>query len=600
MSYGCHNLQRGDRDYNHQTNTPQRWGGIDNAQFSVCPNPVVQVAPNVPNQLNIPQHVRNLQNDLRMLGFFSAETPDGVFGLRTMWAVREFQIYSKMTHIARVRANAPQNAQQGAHIVSQLGQTGNLSVYVDSLEQTANTMQYTGNVSGVINQETWERIEFWIANNWRCPVIIEAWNVQGGNRTNLFQQNNVWSVNVWIHDECNNTGPRMFARDFSQYYSFPANRNADDMHVIGDYANYRQWSGPRSVPPSHCWDEAELSPMSLVGAATNSQAQDATFRVIRACSEVECIGHFDSITSYDNAFLSQGPCHWTLGVAAANGNVDHGELSAYLALFRHLNPNDYTQVFEFFGVRPSKNWNTRFQNHGLAISNQRKYACWLSLQDENGGFADLPTQEVEGNYFKTWHWFYRFVMAGRSTDQSYQNYRFRMWDMARIRIRDIMDTPWDDGTQTNIDVRLANFNDGTPNGRRPTIGEVFLSEKAIAMLIRWHIRGPGNIVRNGFAGDRCRQALQRAINTEPSLVSPANPNNWTDAHQNALVQGIRDEVTQHGSQDFQRTINHIDNWPSWVNGQNPRRFNLATNLTALGEGMNQHGWDFAGLPAGFP
>ena len=52
--------------------------------------------------------------------------------------------------------------------------------------------------------------------------------------------------------------------------------------------------------------------------------------------------------------------------------------------------------------------------------------------------ARLSLSENEGNYFKTWHWFYRFVMAGRTV----AGYRQRMWHMARIRLRDIMQTPW--------------------------------------------------------------------------------------------------------------------------------------------------------------
>ena len=39
----------------------------------------------------------------------------------------------------------------------------------------------------------------------------------------------------------------------------------------------------------------------------------STYKVVRAVAEVEAIGFFDGINGYDNAFLSMGPCHWTMG-----------------------------------------------------------------------------------------------------------------------------------------------------------------------------------------------------------------------------------------------------------------------------------------------
>ena len=50
-----------------------------------------------------PELVRRLQADLRELGFAIVGEADGVFGRRTAWALREFQIYSGMRGGARER-----------------------------------------------------------------------------------------------------------------------------------------------------------------------------------------------------------------------------------------------------------------------------------------------------------------------------------------------------------------------------------------------------------------------------------------------------------------------------------------------------------------
>ena len=52
---------------------------------------------------------------------------------------------------------------------------------------------------------------------------------------------------------------------------------------------------------------------------TPPQRQDqaalwSTFRVIKAISELECMGVLDGMNAYDSAILSGGPVHWTLGL----------------------------------------------------------------------------------------------------------------------------------------------------------------------------------------------------------------------------------------------------------------------------------------------
>jgi hypothetical protein len=363
--YGCHDLRRGDRDADPANNVAQIWGAQAAAANSICPNPPANpVQPGPQNPVNIPQHVHQLQEDLRTLGFLLVGTPDGNFGKTTEWAVREFQAYAKMERVARIRPAASANARQGAHIVAQLGQQGNLSVYVDSLEQTQNTGRYNGSVSGVANSDTRDAIRHWLDNDYRCPVIVEAWTIQGGNRNQLHQLNGRFGVNLWLHDDWPSSAPRMFVRDFSGYYPLPAGVNANDMIVIGDFqvlpAN-QTFSGPRSEPPRHTLTQAEILRANLTGQANLNGAPASTFRVVRACSEVECIGFFDSVNCFDNAFVSTGPCHWTLGISGTgapgpNRPVSEGELCGYLSFLRNADLAAFEGVFQFFGASIEENW----------------------------------------------------------------------------------------------------------------------------------------------------------------------------------------------------------------------------------------------------
>jgi len=598
MIYGCHALRRGDRDGDPAQNRPPVWGGQQGAAPWICPQPQ-PAAPVNPqgavNNLAIPEHVRALQEDLRTLGFLVVGTPDGGFGRQTAWAVREFQVYARMAQVARVRANAPANAQQGAHLVAALGQMqGALrSVYVDSLEQVANGAVYQGPISGVVNAQTRDALEHWLQNDYRCPVVIEAWSVQGGNRTALV----AGGVNVWLHDGLPNAAPRFFARDFTDYYVLPAGRNANDMHVIGDFASYLTWSGPRSTPPGHTWREGEMLPLAMTGNANPTGAALSTYRVVRAVSEVECIGFFDSVNCYDNAFVSVGPCHWTLGIVPQGaGPTSEGEMCGYLAYLRAVDNAAFVRAFENFGARIDESWtSTAGVNDGSAMFSriQRKYHGWVALQDDQGAYLRLAQSEAEGNYFKTWHWHYRFVMAGRTID----GYRRRMWDMGRMRIRDFRSVVWGPGLAAVV----TNAQAAPPQTRPATLGDVFTSEKGAALVLRMHIRAPGNVVTSSsvppplhpVASAYLQGVLANAQAATPNLPWNTDPSGWTDAHEAALLQ----EILANPPNNVGTSLNTVDQWPSWLVGSNPRGYQLTAPVASpLATTRGSLSFDTAGLP----
>lgn len=66
-----------------------------------------------------------------------------------------------------------------------------------------------------------------------------------------------------------------------------------------------------------------------------------------------------------------------------------------------------------------------------------------------------------------------------------------------------------------------------------TIGDVFTSERAMAMIQRWHVRFPAYVISNNSAGQRLRNVITRAMNyppENPPLVWNTAPPPWSDRH----------------------------------------------------------------------
>ncbi len=552
MRYGCHPLRRGDHDGSTQAPVrPPRWGGVDDAAASMCPAAAPNAMPAAtPGAVTVPEHVRRLQEDLITVGILIGGAADGAFGRGTEFALREFQAYAKMERVAREDTNlAP--AQHP---------------YVTRLAAVETGAQrYQGPVSGVLNAETRAALQHWIANHWRVPVVVEMWRMVNGQRDTRVLEN-LWAYNR----SAGNAGQlRMYARDFSGYYALPAGRHADALVELGRYVTYLSWSGPVTAPTTRtCWPEAEMLPESLVGSelAAMTAAQRSTFKVARAVAEVECYAFFDSINCYDNAFVSLGPCHWTLGIVQGT-TVSEGELCGYLAYLAAVEPDAFTAALEFFGVRVDEVWGV--DGDALYINGQRKFAGWLALQAEGGGFVRMEEVEAAGNFLKSWHWMYRYLMAGRTNS----GFRRRMWDMARIRLRDLR----------------AAARDGS------TIGATFTSERSMGILLRWHIRFPGDVIAAANAGQRVRDALDRARAAQPTLAW-ADRTTWTDAHEAALVQGLRDEVAQRNNAGLSETIDYVDAWPQWATGANPHGYQLDTTIGRLSEARGSFVFAAEGLP----
>jgi hypothetical protein len=107
------------------------------------------------------------------------------------------------------------------------------------------------------------------------------------------------------------------------------------------------------------------------------------------------------------------------------------------------------------------------------------------VQLESTDYAPLTARHTHEEWFRSAPWFYRFQMLGRTIPQ----YRRRMWDMARIRLRDIRSATWGAGVPA-IPI-------GGGATRPATVGDVFESEKALAMVTRWQIWTPAEVITAG-------------------------------------------------------------------------------------------------------
>jgi hypothetical protein len=344
-----------------------------------------------------------------------------------------------------------------------------------------------------------------------------------------------------------------------------------ELDVTGDYRVLGDYAGPRAWPEfEHTWrPEGEMLPEHLLPARepggsgptlrqlveAGDRAVLGTYKVVRAVSEVEAIGYFDCLNAYDRAFVSLGPCHWTAGLASGpspGSAVDEGELWGFVAYLKETNRYAFAQAFGRFGVDVATEWG----RNGAELFNpsQRKYTGRPTVPREGGGAHELGRVE-EFDLFRDWHWFYRVQMAGRTVD----GFRRAMWDMARLRIRDVGETPWDGpaGPPT--------WTVPGPQGPRPArIKDVITSERGMAIVHRWHIRAPANMVsagpateppearRIGRAGPVLRAACEAAAKEHPSLFT-GPPGTWGDAAELALLAHLR---AQGGA-----SVEYVHEWP---------------------------------------
>ena len=286
------------------------------------------------------------------------------------------------------------------------------------------------------------------------------------------------------------------------------------------------------------------------------------------------MGAFDSVNAYDDAIVSLGPCHWTLGVLPTGG-YDDGELPGFLAYVMHNNIDDYKLAYGNFGLFPSDAWVAA--NRGpLWNRGQRKYTGWIRMHGEGTvpsqaqtNLSQMPLFDRsidETAYFKSWHWFFRWVMAGRTVEAT----RLSMWHAVRMRLRDVLGT--------NVTITAGELT------LQAALGEVFTSERAAAILLRWHIFRPAHVT-----GNRVRNSVTGAVNSSPTLDWGLPCSRWTDQHESVLVTRLLADANQ-----VNNTQAALSDWPDYV-GRPRRNYILGNELGALSGARNSFTMDTQGI-----
>jgi len=418
-------------------------------------------------------YVSDLQRHLQGLGFRlarisgpGADAP-GVFGFWTAMAVREFQAYGALPTVAVDPT-----------------QTGDPFSYITETKAAKDTYAPGQPISGVLNAATALLLQTWTQNKWRCPVIICGFSklptIKAGRFADptlakaLMVVNNAWSVfdhvtsaTVYCSLDYTDASGTMAAEAIGRAHAVLKKKR--DGHIGGLVAD------ARSSPPS-----AKITPDTLVGKVARqlTPKQAATYRVVHAVAACEASARFDSVNGWDAQVLSFGPFQFTATAADKLGKPQAGELPAFLAMLQAGSAAEQQALAEAFGglgLSSDPAWAAI-----TPVVSQRTLLAHLALQGPSDGnmaneadFNIWPAVKEAKAPVREWHIFRRFVLAGRGS----KPIQLAFWRFCRLRVRNLLATPW--GAMVGYQ---------WPAGT--TLGDVFRSELAAAVLVRLHVKLP--------------------------------------------------------------------------------------------------------------
>ncbi|EWC59869.1 hypothetical protein UO65_4872 [Actinokineospora spheciospongiae] len=524
--------------------------------------------------------------------------------------------------------------------------------------------RYTGTVSGDVDGPTRKALSRWKEYRWRCPVVVEMWTPRDSADAKLvaldaFAQTPLRAArparladNMWYWFEGKwGYGRTVFSRDFSDKWPRPAAHPVDTtarerrtkLGYVNEFtiATGGPYHGGAGDPQyGHSWAEAEMTSESVLGQPLTALAGAtlSTFKVVRAVAEVEMLGYFDALNTYDHAFASWGLCHWTMGKRDEDANpremwgADPGEFWAFVAYLKTNYRASFDRVFGEAGIEADRAW-TDDGKQGVdgAIPwtwRERKYVAEGMRSIRDGSMVALTGVAKPGfteygeygelEYFRSWHWYHRLAMATRTDAEL----RRAMYDVARMRVRDVLSTTWNKRTGTTA------VNNPAPMPAGTTIGQVFASEHMAGLLHRLHVFSPGAVVRNVNGATHASNTLQNIVvaaraatagvlqwGTPAVPPSPGNPGSpavpfvpstWGPDHEEALIAAFMAHYAcpGHGTAghntgpDPNHSLQPVHNWPQW--GANPRHYTLPVATLPAAEQTLRRDRDFAVDVAGLP
>jgi hypothetical protein len=470
-------------------------------------------------------YVTVLQQDLASLGIMPGKAVSGVFDRTTSWQLREFQVYAGMDTVATVDSSV-QASQPRA----------------DQLTATANAAKYDGEINGRLDGPTALALQAWLANGYACPVVAETRDAKGA----------LTADNVWLGADDPTNGHRCWVTDLTGTYAVDPARIAAQGAVatgsthpkilIGSYVSSVWGNGPVCQQGTE-WtgntkpQGTDITVQALTGEALAQASPEtvSTYKVIRAVAHVESPENFEALNGYDVGRVSLSPYHFTL---FSRGSA--AELPAFLSYLSFTVPDDYAAAFARYGIGVKDAWPTDgsdpvSDSNPLYVKSARKWATFpqqIGLQTAAGTISAAQTSVTSGDdadYFRTWHWIYRWVMACRMFADIWP----RCWDLCRFRIEALLAAPIKG---------VAGLPDGT------TLGQVYTSEYAVTAIVRAHVNAPAAVIAAGGASKTIKNSLTSAMTADPSLAD--NLAGWSSAqHQavdQALVTGLLNTAASNG------------------------------------------------------
>ena len=455
--------------------------------------------------------------------------------------------------------------------------------------------RYKGKINGTYTDaDTQAALQAWAADGLHCPVITQIYYRLKNAKSHVLRPKpnlyNFWDkLPVPSKNQAATEQWMVAAWDFSQH--FVSGEPILGPIIIGKlgpvkvpkqvktskiYSNYGavsdhppttnpctpaypiHWPGA-AVIPSPPGANTEILPESLTGKAFEelSPADKSLFRIFRSVSEVECFGYFDSINAYDRAIMSVGICHWTL---SSDNSTSKGELGGLLSYFAKIAPlEEANKLLGAFGLGVDKAWDTDSNSPdggALLDSLLGTYASKLTT-----GY----TQEIDE--FRGWHWAYRFSTALRTLP----SLRLAMWHLTKLRLQNLL------AREFRAEAGVGNVQEGA--GSRPArYADVFQSEQAVALLLRWHVNQPAVAMDRASAprNPQRRKESRKPLNwmrqlldvAVPPLVRKQPPKDWAPTAQAALASAVQHASSPYSPGGFSTTLDHVATWPSYK-GRDP-------------------------------
>jgi hypothetical protein len=503
--FGGHALQIGDRD------SSGRYGGVSGTPAG---------------------YVHQLQATLSSLGFGVVGTPDGDFGPRTAMAVRELQIEASQDRIH----------------VRPLGPAGPFARWT--------IRRYRGVVNGVVNADTAQTLA-----HWRQPrTDLASCFDPGGPGAGVVGIVNSMGVDsraapppnpgavqkpgLWLADDETDTSRWIYAVDQLERYPIPVTESigADPgLAALGTYVVTHDGTGAvveagPSLEVGAVWGTTTITFGNFVPVPLDrTTANLSLYRVVRAVAEVECVGHFESFNARDAARLEAGVFHWALGA------VGVGELAAFLAFYKSYDAAAYYADFGRFGIEPEQSWDpavwqsgdaagqSKFEGslgmYGLRDATGKVYADELRPLRDRTSSAGSLLDDYLVDHLRSWRSLHRLAMAQRLSEPLHH----AQWEFATMRLRDVVARLWTDDPGPNIPV--------VAGGATAAMGDIFTSEQAVAVLLRWHVNRPVRVFDQHGALNEVRQAYLNVFGPGRVDVSAeTEPTRTQDQHD--LVQNL--------------------------------------------------------------